>query len=124
MGEKRNIVRQKSFLRGRLYFNRGHASVDCLIRDISKQGARVVVSDALNLPAVVDLHIPQKERTLKARVLWRHGNAIGLSFAESLPAPGGSAPSSTLMLRMLRLEAELASQRRIVKQLRTKSDLD
>src|ERR1700733_14708541 len=34
-GQRRRVARQKSFLRGCIYFNGRRASVDCLIRDIS-----------------------------------------------------------------------------------------
>ena len=74
-------MRQKCFLRGRVYFDGGRKSVDCLIRDISYyEGARIIFSDPVNIPDVVQLYIPDKKRTLSARVQWRHGNKIGLAF--------------------------------------------
>jgi hypothetical protein len=39
MSERRTSSRQKAFLQGRIFFNNRRTSVDCLIRDISEQGA-------------------------------------------------------------------------------------
>ena len=43
--ERRRIPRQKSFLRGMIYFNNRRSVADCLIRDISPYGARLIFSD-------------------------------------------------------------------------------
>ncbi|MFL6934868.1 MAG: hypothetical protein ACJ8EJ_09505, partial [Xanthobacteraceae bacterium] len=38
--QRRKSSRQKSFLHGCIYFNNRRSAVDCLIRDISREGAR------------------------------------------------------------------------------------
>ena len=63
MAERRRATRQKSFLRGCVYFNKRRGAVDCLIREISDEGARIIFSDTVNVPDVVELYIPQKEQT-------------------------------------------------------------
>lgn len=67
MAERRRATRQKSFLRGCVYFNKRRGAVDCLIREISDEGARIIFSDTVNVPDVVELYIPQKEQTVRAR---------------------------------------------------------
>ena len=62
MGERRRSSRRKSFLRGCIYFNNRRSAIDCLVRDLSAAGARLIFSAAVNVPDVVDLYIPQKER--------------------------------------------------------------
>ena len=42
--ERRRVARQKSFLRGSVHFNNRRTVVDCLIRDISPNGARLTFS--------------------------------------------------------------------------------
>jgi len=84
MGERRRSTRQKSFLRGCVYFNNGQCSVDCLVRDISHEGARIIFSDHVRIPDVVQLHIPDKKRTLRAWVKWRRGNELGLAFSQAV----------------------------------------
>ena len=76
MGERRETRRKKSFLRGRIYFDNRRCATDCLVRDISEIGARLIFSDAVSVPDAVDLYIPQKDQTLLARVEWRHGDEV------------------------------------------------
>ena len=82
MQERRRAVRQKSFLRGSIQFNSGRNSADCLIRDITTFGARLVCSDAVSTPDVIDVYIPQKEQTLRSHVIWRHGTEVGWEAPE------------------------------------------
>ena len=60
--ERRRVTRQKSFLRGMIYFNDRRSVLDCLVRDISPYGARLIVSDAVGTPDVLDLHtVPPRD---------------------------------------------------------------
>jgi hypothetical protein len=108
MGERRQSARQKSFLRGCVYFNKRRSTLDCLIRDISSEGARIIFSDSVNVPDIVELYIPQKEQTVRARVQWRHGDEIGLAFPDHLRAADGSS---------------IASMRRVLKKLKTEIEV-
>jgi hypothetical protein len=117
--ERRRTARQKSFLRGMIYFNNRRSAVDCLIRDISTYGARVIFSDAVQTPDILDLYIPQKEQTLRAHVIWRHGTEVGVSFEQAPPADHPSEiGSGDLTERVTRLEAELAAMKRVLKKLK------
>ena len=87
MAERRRSVRKKSFLRGCVYFNKRRSAIDCLIRDISDQGARIIFSGTTNFPDVVELYIPHKEQTVRAHVQWRRGDEVGLAFPEAAAAP-------------------------------------
>jgi hypothetical protein len=121
--ERRRTARQKSFLRGMIYFNNRRSAVDCLIRDISAYGARVIFSDAIQTPDVLELYIPQKEQTLRSHVIWRHGTEVGVSFEQAPPAADrpAEAVAGDLADRVTRLEAEVASLKRMLKKL-TDSD--
>ena len=68
MAERRGSRRTKSFLRGFVYVSRKRGALACLIRDLSEKGARIIFSDTVTLPDVVELYIPQREQTLRARV--------------------------------------------------------
>ena len=80
--ERRRVARQKSFLRGMIYFNDRRSVADCLIRDISPFGARLMFSDAVSTPDTFDLYIPQREQTLRAEVIWRIGRDVGVAFPQ------------------------------------------
>ena len=120
MSERRNTTRQKSFLRGCIYFNNRRSAVDCLIRDITDTGARVIFSAAVQIPDVVDLYIPLKEQTLRAIVQWRHGDEVGVAFDEAARAPGPPAATDAMDLseRVKKLEEEIVALRKMLKRLK------
>jgi hypothetical protein len=117
---RRKIVRQKSLLRGMIYFNNRQSVLDCTIRDFSPNGARLVFSNSATTPDVLDLYIPQKDRTLRAHVVWRHDDGVGVAFAQiaELESP---ADVTKLAERVIRLETEVATLRRALKKLQSNS---
>ena len=116
MSERRVAPRQKSFLRGCIYFNNRRSVMDCLVRDLTEDGARIIFSHAVNVPDVVELHIPQKEQTLRARVKWRRGDDVGLDFTE--PEAAASSSDTELGKRVAQLEAEVVALKRMVRQIK------
>ncbi len=116
--ERRRIARQKSFLRGMIYFNNRRNAIDCLVRDISPYGARLIFSDAVTTPDVLDLYIPQKEQTLRIHVIWRHGQEVGVAFAQAAQVDP-AAETGDLAERVARLEMEIVGLKRILKKLKT-----
>jgi PilZ domain len=117
MSERRRATRQKSFLRGCIYFNNRRSALDCLIRDISQTGARLIFSETVSIPDVVDLHIPQKDQMLRVHVQWRHGEEIGIAFAAAAVTPDQPADGD-LAQRVTKLEAEIAALKKMVKRLK------
>jgi hypothetical protein len=45
---------------------------------------KVAISD------LIDLYIPQREETMRARIEWRRGDEFGLSFLDAACATGGA----------------------------------
>jgi len=124
MSDQRVSIRQKSFLQGRLYFNNGRSSVDCLIRDISESGARLKFSDAITTPEAMELHIPNKQETHQVRVQWRREDEMGVAFISNEPASAvatgaGGASATDFAERLQKLESEVGALRRIVNELRS-----
>jgi hypothetical protein len=109
-----------------IYFNNRRSVADCLIRDISPYGARLIFSDAVTVPDVLELYIPQKEQTLRTHVIWRHGQEVGVAFAQHMqidPAAGETADASAaqpgaLAERVAKLEAEIAALKRVLKKMK------
>ena len=116
--ERRRVTRQKSFLRGMIYFNNRRNAVDCLIRDISPYGARLIFSDSVSTPDVFELYIPQKEQTLRVHAIWRHGQEVGVAFAQATQLDP-IAETGDLTERVARLEMEIAGLKRILKKIKT-----
>jgi hypothetical protein len=120
MSERRRAIRQKSFLRGNIQFNNGRNSIDCLIRDITIYGARLVCSDAISTPDTIDVFVPQKDQTFRSHVIWRHGQEMGVAFAQAaMPGTADHPPEKLdLSARVERLENEIAAMKRLLKKLR------
>ncbi len=118
MAERRRSRRTKSFLRGFVYVSRKRGALACLIRDLSEKGARIIFSDTVTLPEVVELYIPQRDQTLRARVEWRKNDEIGLAFNEAERAAEALPSAAEIVQRVALLEAEIASLRALLKRLK------
>jgi hypothetical protein len=120
MDNRRSHPRVRSFLQGRIYFNKRNSSLDCLVRDLSEDGARLKVSSSVALPEVVELHLPNKNETHQATVQWRTGDEIGVAFdvARESPSIASDAPATDLATRVRHLESEVALLHRRFNELR------
>jgi hypothetical protein len=120
MGERRDTGRRKSFLRGLVYFDNKHGALSCLVRDLSDKGARIIFSENVTVPETFDLHILQKNQTLRAKVTWRRGDEIGLGFAAAKAAAAAEAKpdAAALAKRVSELEGEVASLRKLLKRMK------
>ncbi|MGY2047261.1 PilZ domain-containing protein [Methylobacterium sp. JK268] len=119
MSELRREVRLRTFLKGRIVFNNGNASMDCLVRDLSPTGARLALSQTAVLPDSFDLHIPAKDKIYRATLRWRRNDGVGVAFQEEPAAhPHAAAPAdlstAALLRRIQELEAENATLRRLL----------
>jgi|SRR5580693_3256764 hypothetical protein len=119
MNERRASRRLKSFLRGIVYFDKRRTKMACMVRDLSEDGARIVISQAIAIPDVIELQIPQREEMVSARVQWRRADEIGLAFCKADTA--ASPRENQLLNRIAELEAEIAVLQRTVKRLRRES---
>lgn len=111
MNERRRVIRPKTFLRGRVHFADGRVSFDCIIRSITHLGARIAFSDVVSTPDAVTLLVSQKNRNLRANVIWRRHDEIGLSFAVTEDT---KPQYDYLVERLGLLESELASLRALL----------
>ncbi|HSM41102.1 MAG TPA: PilZ domain-containing protein [Afifellaceae bacterium] len=57
---------------------------DCVIRDISGAGARIVFDDVTTLGQRFHLHITKENKTLEVSTSWQRGCQAGVSFNEKL----------------------------------------
>ena len=118
MGERRTSKRLKSFLRGFVYFDKRRGATSCLIRDLSSGGARIILSEAVTLPDNLNLHIPQKDQSFRARVQWRRGDEIGLALTMEDRRAASEPDAEEMMKRVALLEGEITSLRKVLKKLK------
>ena len=125
--EPQVAIRQRTFLKGILYYDNRRASIDCVIRDISDSGARLTFEHSVIVPDHVELLIPQKQQTLRASVQRRGPNEIGIAFEAERSAEPRRASDVEMQKRVETLETEIAALKRLVTKLKTKvlpHDLD
>lgn len=116
MKDKRHEPRSRSFLKGRIIFNGGKSSFDCLIRDISTSGARLDLADAPSLPDAFDLEIPHKRQTVPARLRWMRDGHVGVQFMAV--EPDRLLVSIDSARRLKDLKAENTRLQRLIQDLR------
>jgi hypothetical protein len=103
MRERREFKRGRTYLGGRLAFNNQYCSIDCLVRNMSRNGAKLVFEGSVLLPGEFDLTLPQKGESRRARVVWRRQDEAGITFLQ----PGGEGVVPIGMARRIkRLEAD------------------
>jgi hypothetical protein len=126
MSNRRTSTRQKSFLQGRIYFNNRKSSIDCLIRDLTNEGAKLTFSATIAVPEAIELYIPAKDQYCRAKIHWRHGEDVGAVFVldrVAAPSTAPSIPAADHAGRIQRLEADVAALQRLVRELRAERQL-
>jgi hypothetical protein len=117
MNERRALARHKTFIKGRIYFNNRLSSMDCIVRDVTANGARLDFSESVTLPDAFELYIPSRDEYFHARVIWRRGDNLGISWTpEAAPRDqaGSSQGADAMAVRMAKLERDVAVlQRRL-----------
>lgn len=129
MDERRHTPRHRTFLQGRVFYNSRRQSADCIIRELTDDGARLSFTDPVALPHAFELHIPNRDQTLRVETVWNHGTDVGVSFARAeAHAPATLAPAApaamseqTLFERVEKLEKELGALRRRISEIEMKN---
>jgi hypothetical protein len=99
--------------------------MSCLVRDLSVEGARIIFSEAATIPDMINLHIPQKNQAMRARVSWRRGDEIGLGYSAADPVADPLPDSAELMKRVAQLEGKIAALRKVLNRMKgERPDLD
>ena len=115
MQERRKSHRSRTYLGGRIAFNRRASTMDCLVRNLSSDGARVVFTNTLTVPDEFDLTITRKAESYRVRMVWRQPGEAGIVFlapqAEAAPIP------LDIARRLKKCEAERDALKRRVAQL-------
>ena len=79
--EKRFHRRHRVFVRGEIRNNRWIAT-RCSIHDVSSEGANLIVSPMVRLQEPLQLHVAAWNLSLRAQVIWRDAERVGIRFLE------------------------------------------
>jgi hypothetical protein len=115
MQDRRKTTRTRTYFGGQIAFNRRMSVMDCLVRNISAEGAKLVFSETLTVPQEFDLSVHKNERTYRAKMIWRPADEAGVAFLE--PRPQAGPVSLDLMRRLRQSEADKAALQRRIEQL-------
>ncbi|AWN43808.1 PilZ domain-containing protein [Methylobacterium durans] len=80
MQERRRTPRRRSYIGATIVFNNRCSTIDCLIRDMSDGGARLIFSDTINAPEQFDLVINKMGETRRVQMAWRQADQAGVTF--------------------------------------------
>lgn len=121
MAEETQVAtRQRTFLKGTLYYDNRRVSAECVIRDMSDSGARLTFEHPVIVPDSIELFIPQKQQTLRAQVKRRGPNEIGIAFEIERSVEPRRTSDIELQQRVEAMESEIAALKRLVAKLKAK----
>src|SRR3954471_3216978 len=106
--DQRVAPRMRTLIAAKISFSNGQSTPDCLIRNLSDTGAKLIVSAAVTLPECFDLIVPPKSLTRRARIVWRRGEEIGVRFEDASPSDRCDPDASALKRHFRELETEVA----------------
>src|ERR1700733_2194392 len=111
MQDRRAEHRGRTYLGSTAAFNNRCSTIDCLVRNMSQNGAKLVFTHPVAIPGEFDLMIPRKGDSRRAKIIWRQEFEAGVVF---LDANKGTVVSIETARRMRKLEAERdALERRV-----------
>lgn len=80
-GDERRTEHRRRILKGALVqFNNGFGSLECVLRDMNSNGARVSMGQTAGIPSRFRLSIAGERTPIEAIVRWRTPRDLGLSF--------------------------------------------
>ena len=98
--ERRHRSRARSLLSGRLFLADKGSTADCVVRNLSDEGARVRVSAAIRVTQEVGLLMIRDGVYFDAELAWRSGDEAGLTF-KARHDLSGEIPSRLALAKLL-----------------------
>ncbi len=115
MLDRRQSARDKVIYGGVAEIGQGGASRDCVVRNISENGAHLEFGNDVRLPKdTMLLTIARKGRSFLAKIIWWRDNFVGVAFNSETPY---ELPGSDLAERLRKSEVKKRQLQRRIKQL-------
>lgn len=93
MEERRTLQRRRALKGARVAFGDFRFTWDCVIRNLSPDGAMVRSDHAAEIPAEFYLWDPQEMTLRRAAVAWRTASDVGMRFLDAaIPVHGTDDP--------------------------------
>jgi hypothetical protein len=115
MLDRRQSPRDKVIYGGMAEIGERGTTEQCVVRNISEQGARVEFSNVVALPKKqMSLTIARKGRSFLAKVIWWRDNFVGVAFSSETPS---ELPVSDIEERLRKSEQKKRQLQRRIKEL-------
>ena len=115
MLDRRQSARDKVIYGGVAEIDERGGSRDCVVRNISENGATIEFSNVVKLPREqMSLTIARKGRSFLAKVIWWRDNFVGVAFSSEQPY---DLPVSDLEERLRKSEKKKRQLQRRIKEL-------
>lgn len=80
IGERRATPRQRRLNGAKIIFNNNISVIECVVRDLSADGARLRVARPMGIPDLFELRIDRNGATYRSKVAWRSADHLGVTF--------------------------------------------
>jgi len=80
VAERRINARERRLWGAKIVFNNNSSIIDCLIRNLSPQGALLCITCPIGIPERFDLKIDRSGACYPVKVVWRSRDQIGVMF--------------------------------------------
>ena len=77
--EHRTTQRRTTLKGGHIVFNGGRSTIDCTVRNLSRDGAKLQVASVIGIPDSFDLVLPNTTRQ-PCKIAWRKVKEVGVEF--------------------------------------------
>ena len=108
MQDRRGSVRRRTYLSGRIAFNSRCSTVDCIVRNLSHNGAMLEFAEPTRPPGEFHFHIVGKGESRHGRLIWRDGSRIGVVTDNAAVNPVVSLETERLVRKLKTDRAALA----------------
>ncbi|MGA7805937.1 PilZ domain-containing protein [Bradyrhizobium sp.] len=113
MQDRRQSAREKVLFGGVAEISKSGPAMDCVVRNLSEDGACVEFNSPRDIPDAMQLAIARKGRSYLATMIWRQANRVGLAFRAMVTDP----PESDLAERLRRSEKKKRQLEQRIKEL-------
>ena len=113
MVDRRQNPRDKVLYGGVAEVSERGSTMNCVVRNVTDDGACIEFDRAARLPEEIKLSIPRKGRSFLAKMIWRQANRVGLAFRTMATDP----PASDLEERLRISQIKQRQLKRRIKEL-------
>ena len=79
--DRRRLPRRRTLKGARIIFNNRRSVIDCVVRNLTPQGALLVVPNVVGVPGDFDLYIKGETDSHAAHVIWKGKGTLRVSWA-------------------------------------------